>query len=119
MKYNLDTEMLSNLVRNKRDNRGLRQTAKEVGSISPSTISRVENGKTPDIDTFLALCDWLEVPPTELIKNTEEKEDLGTPEKIAMILRSDKNLPPEAANALALLIKAAFLYFTQKSHETR
>jgi transcriptional regulator with XRE-family HTH domain len=52
----LDMDKLANLVRNKRLTRGLRETAKEIGNVSPSTISRVENGKTPDMETFLALC---------------------------------------------------------------
>jgi transcriptional regulator with XRE-family HTH domain len=65
----LDMETLANLVRNKRLTRGLRETSKEIGSVSPSTISRVENGQAPDMEKFLALCDWLEIPPASLIKN--------------------------------------------------
>ena len=93
----LDIERLTNLVRSKRGSRGLRETAAEIGNVSPSTISRVENGKIPDIDTFLALCDWLEVPPAELIKNTEDEKDLETPEEIAIQLQGDKNLDPAIA----------------------
>lgn len=113
----LDTERLANLVRSKRGNRGLRDTAKEIGNISPSTISRVENGKTPDMDTFLALCDWLEVPAAELIKNTENEEDLDTPEAITIQLRADKNLDPAVANALASLVKAAYKDLSQNKSE--
>lgn len=109
MRSYLDTERLANLVRGKRGSRGLRETAKEIGNVSPSTISRVENGKVPDMDTFLALCDWLEVPPAELIKNTENEENtLNTPEAITIQLRADKNLDPAIANALASLVKAAY-----------
>lgn len=32
----------------------------EIG-ISKATLSRIENGKTPEIDTFLKICDWLGV----------------------------------------------------------
>ena len=113
----LDTEKLANLVRSKRGNRGLRDTAKEIGNVSPSTISRVENGKTPDMDTFLALCDWLEVPPAELIKNTKEEEDLDTLEAMTIQLRADKNLDPAVANALASLVKAAYKDLSQKKAE--
>ena len=113
----LDTEKLANLVRSKRGNRGLRDTAKEIGNVSPSTISRVENGKTPDMDTFLALCDWLEVPPAELIKNTEDEEALDTPEAITIQLRADKNLDPAIANALASLVKAAYKDLSQNKDE--
>ena len=114
MKSNLNAERLANLVRSKRGSRGLRETAKEIGNVSPSTISRVENGKTPDMDTFLALCNWLEIPPAELMKNTEDEEDLSTPEAIAIQLRADKNLDPAIANALASLVKAAYQDLSQQ-----
>lgn len=113
----LDIERLASLVRSKRGSRGLRETASEIGNVSPSTISRVENGKTPDMDTFLALCDWLEVPAAELIKNTEDEENLTTPEAISIQLRADKNLDPAIANALASLVKAAYLDLSQNSEE--
>ena len=113
----LDMEKLANLVRNKRLTRGLRETAKEIGNVSPSTISRVENGKIPDMDTFLALCDWLEVPPAELIKNTEGEEALNTPEAITIQLRADKNLDPAIANALASLVKAAYKDLSRQENQ--
>lgn len=113
----LDTERLASLVKTKRGSRGLRDTAKEIGNVSPSTISRVENGKTPDMETFLALCDWLEVPPAELIKNTEEEETLDTPDAISIQLRADKNLDPAIANALASLVKAAYKDLSGKKEE--
>ncbi|MEG4325440.1 helix-turn-helix domain-containing protein [Microcoleus sp. herbarium5] len=113
----LDIEKLASLVRNKRLNRGLREVAKEIGNVSPSTISRVENGKTPDMETFLALCDWLGVPPAELIKNTEDEEAVNTPEAIAIQLRADKNLDPAIASALASLVKAAYKDLSQNQNE--
>ena len=113
MKNVLNAEKLANLVRSKRGNRGLRETAKEIGNVSPSTISRVENGKTPDMDTFLALCNWLEIPPAELINSTEKKNKSDTPEAIAIQLRADKNLDPAIADALASLVKAAYKDLSQ------
>lgn len=108
MATKLDMQRLSSLVRKHRGSRGLRETAKEIGSISPSTLSRVENGRMmPDMETFLALCDWLEIPPAELFKTTNDS-DLDTPEKLSIQLRADKNLDPAIANALASLVKAAY-----------
>jgi transcriptional regulator with XRE-family HTH domain len=108
----LDIEKLAHLVRSKRGRRGLRETAQAIGNVSPSTISRVENGKTPDMETFLALCDWLEVPPAELIKNTDlekENETASNPsEALANWFRSDKNLDPAIAQVLASFIKVAY-----------
>ena len=113
-KNNFNAQRLANMVRSKRGSRGLREAAKEIGNVSPSTISRVENGKTPDMDTFLALCHWLEVPPAELMRNTEDGENVDTPEAIEIQLRADKNLEPAIADALASLVKAAYKDLSQK-----
>lgn len=102
----LDMDRLGSMIRKKRGSRGLREIAQEIGEVSPSTLSRVENGKMPDMETFLLLCDWLEVPPAELILNAPAAKD--TPEALAIQLQADKNLDPAIANALAALIKAAY-----------
>jgi transcriptional regulator with XRE-family HTH domain len=114
-KYFLDIDTLANLVRSKRQNRGLRATSSEIGNISSSTISRIENGKTPDIETFLALCDWLEVSPTELIKENDVRANLNIPEEISFLLRSDRTLDPAVANALALIIDATYKHLADNS----
>ena len=53
--------------------RGVRQAAKEAG-LSPSTISRMECGKVPDVETFRKLCLWLDVSADELLGLKKEKE---------------------------------------------
>jgi len=58
LKYNSD--WLSGDVRSKRDG-GVRAVSKEIG-VSPATLSRIENGKTPDIETLAMVCQWLEKP---------------------------------------------------------
>ena len=108
----LDIERLASLVRKKRGSRGLRETAAEIGNVSPSTLSRVESGKMPDMETLLFLCNWLEVPPAKLFRTTQE-DQLDTPEAIAIQLRADKNLDPAIANALASLVKAAYRDLSQ------
>src|SRR5207253_9358400 len=70
----LDTQYLAALIKTKRGNRGLREIAQEIGDVSPSTLSRIENGKLPDMDTFLRICDWLHVSSEEFIKETDEQE---------------------------------------------
>lgn len=37
---------------------GVREFAKQIG-ISSATLSRIENGKVPDIETFFKLCFWM------------------------------------------------------------
>lgn len=104
----LDTERLAELIRNKCGGKGLREVAKEIVNVSPSTLSRIENGKTLDMDTFLALCDWLKVPPAELIENTEKTSEFGKVESFCFKVRSDLRLSPDVKNVLAALIKAAY-----------
>ena len=105
--YHLDIECLARLIRQKRGICGLREISVEIGNVSPSTLSRVESGKMPDMETFLALCNWLEVPPGELFRATEEIK-LNTSDAIAIQLQSDGNLDPAIANALVSLIKLAY-----------
>ena len=114
----LNMERLASLVRKKRGSRGLRETANEIGNVSPSTLSRVESGKMPDMETFLALCNWLDVPPAELFRNAEEVHP-DTAEAIAIQLRADKSLDPAIANALASLVKAAYHDLSQRGSETK
>src|SRR5258708_38237775 len=53
---------LGALVRKKRSDRKLRETANDIG-IGPATLMRVENGRIPDIETFGKLCNWLGMDP--------------------------------------------------------
>lgn len=108
VKYSLNLERLSILVRNKRSNRTLRDVASEIGNVSPSTLSRVERGQSPDMETFTALCNWLDVSPATFFRGAKISIPLSTPEAIALQLQSDKNLDPATANALAVLIKAVY-----------
>ena len=105
MTYILDKEKLASFIKGKRGRKGLRDTAKEIGNVSPSTISRIENFKTPDLETFLALCNWMDINPNEFIISSEGNTILCIPEKLASILLSDKNLDPLVCNALIILIK--------------
>lgn len=43
---------------------GLREFAKTI-DISPATLSRIEHGKPPDIETFFKLCHWMKKSSNE------------------------------------------------------
>ena len=68
MTSSLDTQRLATLVRTKRGPRGLREIAQEIGNVSPATLSRIENGKMLDVETFLSICDWLQIEPQQFIR---------------------------------------------------
>lgn len=113
MAYQLDTDRLATLLRAKRAGRGLRDIADEIGDVSPSTLSRVENGKAPDLNTFLLICDWLQVAPDELLREENlTRQETNPLEEVALLLRSNKNLDSVTAKTLATVIKAAYQSLT-------
>ena len=46
---------------------GLREFAKQIG-ISTSTLSRIERGNKPDLDTVILICKWLKMDINKFIK---------------------------------------------------
>ena len=107
---------LAALVKARRGKKGLREAAREIGEISASTLSRIEQGKTPDIDTYLKICDWLGISPGQLFKTDNEPREVGvpvtdgmtTPEIVEAHLRADRELSPQTAEALANMVMAAY-----------
>jgi len=109
----IDVQKLATLVRAKRGRLGLRAASDQIGGVSASTLSRIEQGKVPDLDTFLRICEWLGSNPDELVQNPDwRQEGRGLPpdtaEVIAAHLRADRTLDPETAQALETMIRLAF-----------
>ena len=117
LSYYLDIQSLARLTHNKRGNKGLRATAQECCT-SASTLSRVEREQVPDISSFIALCDWLELSPARLFKHSVNQQQgerssddeltLSKADTLALRVRADSRLDPATANVLAVLIKAAY-----------
>jgi len=99
---------IGQLLRDRRGKGGIREVAREIG-ISPATLSRVENGKLPDLDTFSKVCKWLRIDPGEVLgcKSDVLSSSPTQDSVISAHLRADKNQSPEAAQALAEMILAA------------
>ncbi|OGX90007.1 helix-turn-helix domain-containing protein [Hymenobacter coccineus] len=117
MSVQLDTDKLAAMVKSKRAGRGLRAVAHEIGDVSASTLSRIEQGSVPDVNTFLLLCNWLSVPTDTF---TIADEGVATPEpatvgsdKIVAHLRADRILPKATAQALIEMIQLAYRQVSQ------
>ena len=65
---------LGTIVREKRGSLGLRAVAADTG-ISAPTLSRIEAGKMPDLQTFGKLCRWLEVDPASLLGISRQRQE--------------------------------------------
>ena len=83
--------------------------------ISPSTFTRMAQGRRPDVDTFAILLSWLSMPIDRFMSSPEEQAD--EPDPLAMIstyLRASKNMRPEDAEALEEIIQVAYRRLTRE-----
>ncbi|MBI1227802.1 MAG: helix-turn-helix domain-containing protein [Bacteroidetes bacterium] len=94
------------MIKAKRGNQGLRATAEEVGNVSAATLSRVEQGNIPDVDTFISLCRWLEVSTETFIlsEDKQKKRDASVKDLVVAHLRADRTLGRDAAETLIQVI---------------
>lgn len=115
MPNEINIEEFAARIREQRGKRGLREVAQEIGEISASTLSRIENGNIPDLDTFIRVCRWLGVAPNAFIigetsidasQTTSEQESKKT--LIKAYLRADRTLDPKTAEALVRMIELAY-----------
>lgn len=104
-------QMLGNQLRERRGDRGLREVANDIG-ISVATLSRIERGRLPDLETFGKVCQWLQIDPAEVldIKKTGSVVQTHT---VSAHFRADRNLTPAAAQALANMILRASAHLSR------
>lgn len=105
-------ESLGRLVRDKRGPKKIRETAKEVG-IGTATLMRIENGRTPDVETFGKVCKWLNIDPgtflgfdSQLASQSQEPLPASIT-SVATHLRIDQNPQPETVRAIAQMVLLA------------
>lgn len=80
----------------------------KASGVSASTLTRMAQGKRPDVDSLAALATWSGLQTDRFLRGDARRKQ---PETLAMIsahLRSDRHLTPEAATALDQLIKATY-----------
>ncbi len=109
MKSTLNTELLASMIKNKRGAKGLRAAAAEIGQVSTATLSRIEQGKVPDIDTFIRICKWLQVS-ADTFTADQQKVDAATNKDLAVAhLRADRALSQEVIAMLVKMIDLAYM----------
>lgn len=75
MKFKYDGQKLIKALRTKRLielNIDVREAAKHIGTSAP-TLSRIENGKTPDLLTLASVCYWSGVSLYDCIEPVKPK----------------------------------------------
>lgn len=108
METTLNTELLATFIKEKRGARGLRETAQDIENVSFSTLSRIEQGKVPDVDTFIKICQWLEVSADTFIIDSKELKEVPIKDKVIAHLRAEKVLSKDTVNMLIKMIDVAY-----------
>ena len=110
----IDVRDLGQLLKRRRAAQGvtLRQVEEAMDhALAASTLSRLENGATPDPMNVAHLAAWLEVP-LDLIswpgETAASSTPLSTPELVELHLRADRSLKPEVAEVLAMVFRRLY-----------
>lgn len=101
-------QQLAQRIQERRAGKGIREAAKEVG-VSPATLSRIENGHVPDLETYRKICLWLEEDPALFLGFKPESTGIST---ARVHFKKGAAIKPDSAKALSemiLLAQQAFL----------
>jgi transcriptional regulator with XRE-family HTH domain len=86
-----------------------RKLAEKAG-VSASTLTRMQQGKLPDVNTFTKLTRWLRIPAEQFLIHASPRRR-GEPHPLAVastLLRGKREMSPRAMEALEELVQAAF-----------
>jgi transcriptional regulator with XRE-family HTH domain len=112
MAAKVDVESLYATLDATRKSKGLswRQLAQQAG-VSPSTLTRMAQGKRPDVDGFAALVGWLGLPADRFMQDENAGPTSSQEEPVAYVvsyLRARKDLDDETVEALGDILQAAY-----------
>jgi transcriptional regulator with XRE-family HTH domain len=105
-----DVEALQSALDGERIARDLnwKDVSAESG-VSASTLTRLSQGKRPDVDSLTALTHWLGLSADRFMRLPQKGFGGASPlARISSILRDDPNLNKDAATALDQLIKSTY-----------
>ena len=93
------------------ERRSRRYTWKQVAEdthVSASTLTRMAQGRRPDVDSLAALVTWSGLSADAFVGDDRAKPTPGALAMISTYLKSDPDLSPDAAEALDQLVKATY-----------
>lgn len=104
----VDVEALFAAVEGKRRREGLswRELAAQLG-ISPSTFTRLTQGRRPDIDTFATLLGWLGEPVEKFSRAAVADPVDASLAAVSLFFRADPHLRDADVDAYQDIIQAA------------
>lgn len=93
-----------------------KQVAEKSG-VSASTLSRLSQGKRPDVDSLSALISWSGLDSRRFVGfSSDNSNGNDRLTEITLHLRADKTLKPEAAETIEAMITAAYQRMQKDKH---
>lgn len=86
----------------------------EQAKVPASTLTRMSQGRRPDVDSLAALCTWAGLSAEKFSRGASKAAAPSPLTQVTTLLRADPNLSPEGVAALEAIIKAAYQQFRQK-----
>src|SRR5689334_17475470 len=110
----LRIDSLARRIEERRAGMGIRKAAEEA-KVSPATLSRVENGKVPDLETFTKICKWLGDDPAIFLGISPST---ATSSQTAQVhFKKGSAIRKDSAKALGEMILAAQLALLKEEME--
>lgn len=104
----MDNKAVGRRIKEARQTKGLTQEQlAERAGVSPTYISVIERGlKSPQLDTFVPVCNALEVSADALLMDVVDAAATAQSNEIAELLRDQ---PPKKQRCLIRMLKAALI----------
>ncbi len=80
----------------------------EQAKVSQSTLTRLAQGKRPDVDSLAALVDWAGLRADDFVIRVHHKPEAEPMAMVSTYLRADRSLSPEAADAIEKVVRATY-----------
>lgn len=84
-----------------------KDVSRETG-VSPTTLTRMAQGRQPDAGGLASLAAWAGLNPAEFVSMKQRPERADALAVISTVLRGDSNLSPEAAGAIEAMVQSAY-----------
>ena len=112
MRPELDFEAFCAALDSHRLAKGLnwKQVAAESG-VSASTLSRMAQGRRPDVDGWVALLEWSGLKREDFMRPGSQTGQPETLAKITALLRADPKLDERGKKALEGVLRSAYQQF--------
>ncbi len=115
MSGQVDLEALYDALDTLRQARDLtwREAAKQIG-VSASTLTRLGQGASPDVEGFAKMVNWLGMSANDFFRTSDTNSRQTKPQKDELLavvsrhLRASKELDARSAKALENIIQAAY-----------